>query len=209
MGRTANPWRAAETWSPCLASHGVSFMPRRGYPPTQTWRTFLRNQAFAIGTTGLGEAGRLSDALLALVRVWIARVVGCVTKVRDGISCRLIEPSHRLPSYRSSYRTDRRAVHGRCVPIPPWPTTLGAGNWSMAARRISPYRSRASPRRKLPPFTNFARPWLSPTRAKPSGCTARLPRTTRSKTMILNASAPPADASASRPWRTRLQGTTG
>jgi hypothetical protein len=95
------------------------YMPRRDYPPTQTWRTFLRNQAFAIGTTGLGEAGRLSDAPLALVRGWIARVV--VTKVRDGIPCTLIEPSHRLPPYRSSYRTDRRAVHGRCVPIPPWP----------------------------------------------------------------------------------------
>ena len=39
-------------------------MPRRGYPLTQTWRTFLRNQAFAIGTIGLGEAGRLSDELL-------------------------------------------------------------------------------------------------------------------------------------------------
>jgi hypothetical protein len=29
-------------------------------------RTFLRNQAIAIGTIGLGEAGRLSDELLAL-----------------------------------------------------------------------------------------------------------------------------------------------
>jgi hypothetical protein len=37
--------------------------PRRGYPPTQTWRTFLRNQAFAIGTIGLGEAGRLRSFL--------------------------------------------------------------------------------------------------------------------------------------------------
>jgi len=36
-------------------------MPRRGYPPTQRWRTFLRNQAFAIGAIGLGEAGSLSD----------------------------------------------------------------------------------------------------------------------------------------------------
>jgi hypothetical protein len=151
------------------------YMPRRGYSPTQTWRTFLRNQAFAIGTADLGEAGRLSDALLALVRGWIARVVGCVTKVRDGIPCGLIEPSHQLPPYRSCYRTDRRAVHGRCVPIPPWPTTLGAGNWSMAARRLSPYRSRASPRRKLPAFANFARPSLLRARAKPSGCTARLP----------------------------------
>jgi hypothetical protein len=145
------------------------------YPPTQTWRTFLRNQAFAIGTTGLGEAGRLSDALLALVRSRIARVVGCVTKVRDGIPCRLIEPSHRLPPYRSSYCTDRRAVHRRCVPIPPWPTTLGAGNWGMVARRLSPYRSRASPRRKLTACTDFARPSLSRTRAKRSGyCTSAM-----------------------------------
>jgi hypothetical protein len=64
------------------------YMPRRGYPPTQTWRTFLRNQAFAIGTIGLGEeAGRLSDELLALIRGWIERVVRCVTKVRNGIPC--------------------------------------------------------------------------------------------------------------------------
>src|SRR6201997_2660286 len=69
------------------------YMPRRGCPPTQTWRTFLRNQAFAIGTIGLGEAGRRSDELLALVRGSIELVVRCVTKVRDGIPCRFIEPS--------------------------------------------------------------------------------------------------------------------
>src|SRR5215472_8143656 len=34
------------------------YMPRRDYPPTQRWRTFLRNQAFAIGAIGFGEAGR-------------------------------------------------------------------------------------------------------------------------------------------------------
>jgi len=45
------------------------YMPRRGYPPTQPWRTFLRNQAFEIGTIGLGEAGRLSDKLLASAAV--------------------------------------------------------------------------------------------------------------------------------------------
>jgi hypothetical protein len=149
--------------------------PWRSYPPTQTWRTFLRNQAFAIGTTDLGEAGRLSDALLALVRGWIARVVGCVTKVREA-----------SPAGLSSHRTDCRHIALPIVPIgapftvvacrsPPWPTALGAGNWSMAARRLSPYRSRASPRRKLPAFTNFARPSLSRRRAKPIGCTARLP----------------------------------
>jgi hypothetical protein len=29
--------------------------------PTQTWRTFLRNQAFTIETIGLGEAGRRNN----------------------------------------------------------------------------------------------------------------------------------------------------
>jgi putative transposase len=36
------------------------YMPRRGHPPAQTWRTFLRNQAFGIVTIGLSEAARLS-----------------------------------------------------------------------------------------------------------------------------------------------------
>jgi hypothetical protein len=75
------------------------YMPRRGYPPTQTWRTFLRNQAFGIGTIGLDAAVRVSDEPLALVRSWIARVVRRVTKARDGIPCRHSEPSstlHRL-----------------------------------------------------------------------------------------------------------------
>ena len=134
------------------------YMPRRGYRPTQTWRTFLRNQAFGIGTIGLGEASRPSDNLLALVRGWIARVVRCVTKMWDGFRCGLIEPSltlHRLPPYRSSNRTARRDPRSGCMPIPRPPTTLGRGdNWTMADRRLSPYRSRASPIPKLPAFTN-------------------------------------------------------
>ena len=133
-------------------------MPRRGYPPTQTWCTFLRNQAFGIGTIGLGEPGRLSDKLLALVRGWIARVVRCVTKVRDGFRCGLIEPSltlHRLRPYRSSNRTARRDPRSGCTPVPRPPATLGSGdNSTMARRRLSPYRSRASPIPKLPAFTN-------------------------------------------------------
>jgi hypothetical protein len=130
------------------------YMPRRGYPRTQTWRTFLRNQAFGIGTIGLGEAGRLSDNVLALVRGWIARVVRCVTKARDSFRCELIDPSltlHRLRPYPSSNHTTRRDPRSRCMPAPRSPTALGRGdNWTVAARRLSPYRSRASPTRKLP-----------------------------------------------------------
>jgi hypothetical protein len=144
------------------------YMPRRSNPPTQSWRTFLRNQALGFGMIGLGDAGRISDQLLTLVRGWIERVVGCATtKVRDGISCRLTEPSWSLqplrPS-RSSNGTDRRAIHGGCTPVGPRRTAQGGDHWTMAGRRLSPYRSRASPRLQLPAFTKFARSY---------GCRAR------------------------------------
>jgi hypothetical protein len=161
-------------------------MPRRGYPPTQTWRTFLRNQAFGIGTIGLGEAGRLSDKPLALVRSWIARVFRRVTMVQDGFHCGLMEPSltlHRLRPYRSSNRTARRDPRSGCMPVPRLPTTLGRGdNWTMADRRLSPYRSRASPTPKLPAFTNLHHQPLSRASGpqfRQRDCTARLPPTTQ------------------------------
>jgi hypothetical protein len=144
------------------------YMPWRSYPPTQSWRTFLRNQALGIGMIGLGNAGRISDQLRTLVRGWIERVVGsATTKVRDGISCRLTEPPWTLrplrPS-RSSNGTDRRAIHGGCRSVRPRRTAQGGDHWTMAGRRLLPYRSRASPRLKLPAFTKFARSY---------GCRAR------------------------------------
>jgi hypothetical protein len=62
--------------------------------------------------------------------------------------------------------TDRLAVHGRCMSVPPWLISLGGDNWTMAGRRLSPYRARVSPRRKLPALRNFARPSLSRASAK-------------------------------------------
>jgi hypothetical protein len=129
------------------------YMPRRGYPPTQRWRTFLRNQAFAIGAIGFGEAGRLSD----IVRGWLMRVGRCATKVRDGIPCRLIEPSltlHPLRPYRSSNRADRRFAQRRCVPASSAIHPSKRHPLDLASRRPSPYRSRASPTSKLPAFAN-------------------------------------------------------
>jgi hypothetical protein len=175
------------------------YMPRRDYPPTQRWRTFLRNQAFAVGTISLGEAGRPSHELLALVGGWIARLVRRVTKVRDSIPGRLIELSsalHPLRAYRSSNCADWRDPS----------TTPGDGNRTTAARRLSAYRSRASPRR-MPAFTNFARPSLSRARAKrPIFPTAPLVlhvchAQRAQKRMILDAPSLPGDPSASRRLR--------
>src|SRR5215469_13099524 len=132
-----------------VVSQATRYMPRRGYPPTQRWRTFLRNQAFAIGAIGFGEAGRLSDVL----RGWFMRVVRCATKVRDGMPCRPIEPSstlHPLWPCRSSNRADRHFTKRRCVPGSSAAHPSKRHPLDLASRRLSPYRSRASPRRKLP-----------------------------------------------------------
>src|SRR5262249_49139796 len=145
------------------------YMPRRCYPPSQSWRSFLRNQALGIGTISLGEAGRISDRFLTLARRWIERVVRCAPKVRDGIFCSLIKPPwtwHPLWASRSSNHADWRVIHGGCMPVRARRTARGGDHWTMAGRRPSPYRSRASPRRKLPAFTKFA---------GSSGC--QLPRT--------------------------------
>jgi len=75
------------------------YMPRRGYPPTQRWRTFLRNQAFANGAIGFGEAGRLPD----VVRGWIMRVAGAPP--RCGMASLAGLSSHRRPCTRCGHIT--------------------------------------------------------------------------------------------------------
>jgi hypothetical protein len=75
------------------------------------------------------------------------------TKVRDGIPCGPIEaPStlHPLWPCRSFNRADRRFTQRRCVPGSSAAHPSERHPLDLASRRRSPYRSRASPRRKLP-----------------------------------------------------------
>ena len=127
------------------------YMPRRSYPPSQSWRTFLRNQALGFGSIGPGEAGRRSDQLLALVRGWIERIVPCAAKVRDGISCGLSEPPW------TAHRADRRTIRGGCRPVHARRIATGGDQGIIAGRRLSPYRSKASPSVKPSAFTRSAR----------------------------------------------------
>jgi hypothetical protein len=134
------------------------YMPRRAYPPTQSWRTFLRNQALAIGSPG--EADRIPHRLLALVRGWLERMVRCATKLGARISCRFIQPQrtlHLLRTSRSTNRPDGRAIRGRYVPVRPRHSAQDGEHWTMAGRRHCPYRSRASPRLRRPTFAKSAR----------------------------------------------------
>ena len=125
------------------------YMPRRGYPPTQRWRTFLRNQAFAIGAIGFGRSRS------AIRRP--PRMVHASCPVRhQGAGW------HALQAYRaivdlapvvamSLFQSCRSALHpkalrARLLRGPP----SKRHPLDLASRRLSPYRSRASPRRKLP-----------------------------------------------------------
>ena len=163
-----------------VTCHGGAIRPPRPGAPSCATRDLQSARSVLV-------KGRLSDEPLALVRGWIELVVRCVTTVRDGSPCGFIErssTSHPVPPYRSSNLTDWREPHNGSMPIPPPPTALGdRTHWTMAGRQLSPYRSRASPRWKPPAFKNFARPTAIARMRKAMGrYTARLPRTTLSKT---------------------------
>ena len=187
MGRATDPWRAAETWIRCLASHsiplhaatGLSAHPEVARLPAEP-STCDRCDRCRRSRPPIGRRPRMDHASCRRA-----------TKVRDGIPCRLIEPSSTLRPlwpYHSSNRADRRFTQRRCVPGSSAVKPSNRPPFDLASRRLSPYRSRASPRRKLPGISAHDHP-LS--RAEPSGpqfldgdCTVRLPRTIRNTAKV-------------------------
>jgi hypothetical protein len=61
------------------------YMPRRDRLPSQSWRTFLRNQAAGDDIISFGEAGGPPDQFRSLVSGWIERIVWYATKMWDGL----------------------------------------------------------------------------------------------------------------------------
>ena len=126
------------------------YMPRRNCLPSQSWRTFLRNQAVGVGIISFGEAGGLPNQLPSLISGWIERIVRYATKVRDDLVSALTAPLGTLqPGSSRSANCNRRAISGACIPIYPWSTPSRRAHWMMTDRRPSPYRSSASPRLEL------------------------------------------------------------
>ena len=126
------------------------YMPRRNCLPSQSWRTFLRNQAVGVGIFGFGEAGGLPDQLRSLVPGWIERIVRYATKVWDDLLSALTAPLGTLqPGSSRSTNCNRRALAGACISIYQRSTPSCRANWMMIDRRPSPFRSRASPRLEL------------------------------------------------------------
>jgi hypothetical protein len=92
------------------------YMARRSYPPTQSWRTFLRNQA--LGMIVLGDAGRISGRLLTLVRggTGLAARAMAVPKDIGFAESAAFQKSHPLASRRCLWKP-KRGNSGS--PIPP------------------------------------------------------------------------------------------
>jgi hypothetical protein len=114
------------------------YMPRRSRPPSQSWRTFLRNQATGVGIISFAEAGGLADQLRSLVSGGIERIVRYASKLQDDLRSAVTAPlgTSQPDSSRSA---NRRANAGACIPISPLPAPSRVAHWMMTDRRPSPY----------------------------------------------------------------------
>ena len=117
------------------------YMPRRNWPPSQGWHTFLQNQIVGIGVTG--AAGRLTDRLPSLVSNWIEWIVGNATKVRNDLRSALIKLQGTSQPRSRSTNCNRRAITSACIPI-----SRRSAPSRHVCRRPSPYRYRSRARHR-------------------------------------------------------------
>jgi hypothetical protein len=136
------------------------YMPRRNGRPSPSWRTFLRNQAVGVGMGGFGETGRLPDQLPSLASGWIERIVWYASKARDHLLCAITAPLGILQPGSS-----RSVDHNRRIRRYPRSAPSRRARWMMTDRRLSPYRSRASPRPGLRHIPTSAQSSSRPSRS--------------------------------------------
>jgi hypothetical protein len=150
MGRTADPWRAAETWIRCLASHsvplraatGLSAHPEVAHLPAEP-SICDRCDWFRRSRSAIRRRPRMDHAS------WPGRHQGAGWHPLRAYRA-IVDLAPVVAIYRSSNRADRRVAQRRCVPGSSTVHPSKRRRLDLASRRLSPYRSRASPRRKLP-----------------------------------------------------------
>ena len=152
------------------------------------------------------------------VRSVLAKQVGYQTSSADG-SCELAGAPSKCGMAslagpcRSSNRADRRFTQRRCVPGSSAAHPSKRHPLDLASRRLSPYRSRASPRRKLPGIRQTTIRYRAQSQADHDSCTAHSASATNNpkhckkiapKNKDLQSLSLPGDPAAIRLSRTRL-----
>ena len=143
MGRAADSWRTAQTRIRRIAGHGVALHAVAELSAPPALAHLLAQPSARAWWIDFRNAGRISDQLVNLVRGWFERIARCCAKVRDS---GLIESPWILHLWwptRTS--TDHRATRGY-IPVNPRCNLKGSAYSTKTDRRLSPYRSRASPR---------------------------------------------------------------
>jgi hypothetical protein len=148
MGRATDPGRAAETWIRCLASHsiplhvakGLSAHPEMAHLPAEP-SICDRCDRFRRSRSAIRRPPRMVHASCPV------RHQGAGWPALQAYRAK--STLHPLWPCRSSNRADRHFTQRRCVPGSSAAHPSKRHPLDLASRRLSPYRSRASPRRKL------------------------------------------------------------
>jgi hypothetical protein len=147
MGRATDPWRAAETWIRCLASHsiplhaakGLSAHPEMAHLPAEP-NICDRCDRFRRSRSAIRRPPRMVHASCPVRHQgagWPA-----LQAYRAIVDLAPVAAMWLFQSCRSALHP--KALRARLLRDPSKRRPL-----DLASRRLSPYRSRASPRRKL------------------------------------------------------------